>query len=127
MFSSEASENLKHVFDNNEKVADVTLQEILHLLNFYKRDQFYIGRTSDDGFGVFDGEINGDCARFTRESVEKKPKRRIMKGMKRLSGMKLLDVLPELKVVAEQNGLRLNRLREFNIACDIYCRSLVMN
>jgi hypothetical protein len=43
------------------------------------------------------------------------------------SGLKFSEVAPLLKQIAEQNGLKLSRLREFNIAKTILAHSIVKN
>lgn len=71
MLSRKASENLTEAFDNGAKVAIDTLREILHYLNFYNRNQFWVGRVAENEFAIFDGKISGDCAQFTKKNVLK--------------------------------------------------------
>lgn len=46
---------------------------------------------------------------------------------KYFKGIKLSSAFPLLKVIAEQNGLNLNRAREFGIAKNLLVNSIVYN
>ena len=45
----------------------------------------------------------------------------------RLEGVKLKEIMPILKIIATQNSLKLNSMRQFKIACRIMVQSTLDN
>ena len=53
MLSKKANKNLNEMFDGGV-LTNETLSEILSYMHFYKREQYYVGRDSDNKFFLFD-------------------------------------------------------------------------